>query len=1123
MGATRSSRRTSKYSSSEDAVVLEKSPLQHVVMTHLSSAGSNGSAYLHPSRTSHQRNHIFGRLQWWSIAVIVLAIIPAYTEAAFVRFQNCLSQSVQKNKPLALQFVPLFVDAKFNTVDPRHNLNITVYGNVTGQSNDNRPYPPPSDPIWSNTSSSFGKITNVTINYTTLFTEYQVVSYTPYDAPRSEFCQSVLGDGCPLGPLFDKNASDPTELHRFSVAHDFGSAFQFATFDTTLRVQSGDVGGAFLACIKAGVTPDLGSGVSGAIRWVPMVILGLVGFATILAAKFHPSSSRNFFYWSSNYGRDEDMLRLVTPGFGDCLQYIQFAVLTGSLTLNYPGYFQPVLSKASWSTLTFNESFVSKGPGFQSLTDGVYLTNGTYGFSDLAQLVGMSTDQDIWAGMAVWLAVIVGVSILISQLGFAINWAYMHYKRTPREDLQNKNLPFTAGNLTRIIYNFFLLPVVALSIFQLVIAGSSPAWETALAAILLLAIVIFAIWSFFLIFTTKPRVYLFDHLPSLLLYGPLYNTYSDKAAPFAVIPIICNFMRGIAIGAVQPSGIAQIVILAICEIVFLLTLHAFRPFQKATSMNAYHTVFSSVRLITIFLCIAFVPFLNVDEGSKGWIGYVLLFLHACVLIFGFFLNAVQTLIEVFARMAGVEKGGIARVLGVRQLSKREERRHDSLGSSAAMLEGSLKAPNSHRLTSLSGTSHGKRSSYDRLSHNLDNFSQGEATSIRSVYSPGPSTPGGGPGGFTLLPGGGIDGSSGHARTPSGTLLPPAPYYRVPRQRRTTLETTSELRSLELQDMDPNGTDGSMPNSPKIAQRHSLISSSFRDENDPRIRQSDYYAHRESDFNYGVTRGSALSGSISNRRRITGPADPMSPVANATGWFKGMFNRRKKDSSKGFEVVRSRPLHLLREQDEDDHAVSSKTHAPYTDASGAGAVTEGEKVVDHSESDWEIVHGGEHASGAISKTQSPQMNAPELRPISTIGSIEFPSHLESSHLEADTAYHPPSQSLSRVVSPEDVVERTPYIGADDRPISPLNEDRLSRRRSQGNSVASSVYPASINETNQTSQQVNHGQVHQRLAAEGLRRYTLQASHMGSAAELVDEAGNAPDQGTFEVTRPIGNLL
>ena len=460
---------------------------------------------------------------------------------------------------------------------------------------------------------------------------------------------------------FFANRSIVSKLPAFSVAHDLYSSYAFTSINAVLRLKSGAAGANPLACVEANVTPNLGDALSNTLTYIPLVVLILVAIATACAAIFSPWGSTDIFRFTSNYGRDDDLLRLVTPGFGDCLQYLQFIVLAGSLSLNYPGFFQPVVSQVSWSALMFNESFVSHGNGSHSLVDGMYVTNGSYGLDRMSQLVGMTSDEDIWAGMVIWLLVIVICVILLIQIGFTFRWAYRFYSNTQEEDLRQKNLPFSLGNAVRIVFNYFLLPVVALSAYQLVVAGQSPSVTVGLAAVLLIALVGFAVFLLWLIATTRPRSYLFDDLPTVLLYGPLYNTYSDNAATFALVPVVLTFTRGIAIGAVQPSGIAQLVLLAICEVIMILTLNAFRPFHSPTSMNAFHTFFAVVRLLIVLLSVAFVPSLGIKDSPRGWIGYIILLMHAIVLVFGFFLNAIQTLVEVLARMAGA--GGEEGVAG----------------------------------------------------------------------------------------------------------------------------------------------------------------------------------------------------------------------------------------------------------------------------------------------------------------------------------------------------------------------------------------------------------------------------------------------------------------------------
>jgi hypothetical protein len=1074
--------------------------------------------------------------------LFVLALLRLPTaNAVFVKFENCLNQGILNSaSPQQLQFVPYFMDAHF-TEDGLHTLNLTVYGNVSGQA-ETGVYPPQNSSRWKDPHDNFGKIVDATDNFTTLFSTARVLSYTPYNARPSRLCGATVNGTCPWGPLFDGNASDPYTLHAFTVSHDFDSSYAFSTFFAELKVQSGDRDGQPLACISSSITPDLGKKLSDAIAYIPLAILALVGIATVLAARFSPWSSSDFFYWTSNYGRDDDVLRLVTPGFGDCLQYIQFIVLAGSLSLNYPGYYQPVVSQASWSILMFNESFVSRGNGTQSLMDGIYAVNGTYGLTRLSQLCGMTHDMDVWAGMAVWMLVLIGSVTLLCQIGFGTSWMVRRILDTPEEDLQSKNLHFTAGNVVRIMFNFFLLPLVTLSMFQLVTASRAPASVVAMAVILIVAVICFASWLFHLIFTTKPRVHLFDHLPLLLLYGPLYNTYSDEAAPYAFIPFVLTFIRGIAMGAVQPSGIVQLVVLAICEVILILTLHAFRPFHNLTSMNAYHTFFSVIRLITTLLSVAFVPSLAVPETSKGWIGYTILLLHAIVLVFGFFLNAIQTLVEVFARLAqpaaGREaRGGLATVFGVRQLSKRV-RRNDargSMGSEATVLTETKSARPGDRSRSVSASSAMilRSAANKRGSENFDQFSQNEGSMI-SGTSAGPSTPGGAHSPFSFVPG--ANSSSGQGRrVASGNkgLEPADPYYRPPRLRRPTLELGQNESPYLEGTGDPQRRASQIPlNSAGEGpsgfshNRNSITAAflrNFRNDDsestsgDPRRLNTDYTT-RESDFYYGV-RGPALS-SMPSRRLKTGPADPMSPVSSAKGWFSNMFAPKAKEKKKGFEVVRSTPLHLLQEQEEESPPLAQD---PYQDSPERPRSSQARGFSDpgrESEESYFTDNGPSH--GHMRQVSDAP---PMLGPIATGGSLHMPSRNTS---RSSSAQHPnlPRRSSKRLSSADSVPSHRPDVSrvssfrgpgnfAPEARV-PFHSPELPRRESAASSVydgegtnpvgeqpASTIYPPPNAQFPQPGPSVSTGRVRHHIASESIHEPIYVGNvHQGSAAELVD---------------------
>ncbi|GFF44350.1 uncharacterized membrane protein C1322.03 [Aspergillus udagawae] len=1084
------------------------------------------------------------------LLVMLLLTLVSSARAALLNFENCLDASIIESHPLQLQFVPLDVSVIFDLVDPLYTLNVTIYGNVSGTADRSSSYPSPDDPRWSNPNDTVGKIADVdTANYklSTLLTDVDVVSFSPYN-DASRFCHAVTQGGpCPLGPVFYANASNLSALRAFSVQHDMQSAYRFSTLSSTFKIKSGDAAATVLGCITVDITPDLGTSLKNALAYVPLVILVLVGIATISAAMYSPWGTTNFFHWTSNYGRDEDVLRLVTPGFGDCLQYIQFAVLTGALSLNYPGYYQPVVSQVSWSTLMFNQSFVHPGHGRDPVIDGVYAVNATYGLERLDQYVGLATASDIWPGMIIWLLVILGIVTVLIQLAFAFRWLHHELANIPEEDLRSKNMPFTVGNVVRIVFNFLFLPVVSLSFFQLVIAADSPAYSVALAVVVILALLAFSIWTVRLIVSTRPKSHLFDDLPTVLLYGPLYNTFCDDAAAFAAVPIFITFARGVAIGALQPSGIAQIVLLAVCEVVYVLTLVAFRPFPHPTSMNLYHACFAIVRFLTILLSVVFVPSLGVSQAARGWIGYIILLLHALVLVFGFFLNALQTLIEVIARLAGAggyeggaTRGGLVKVFGMRQLSRRLPRRdtagtRQSMASDAVMLahtDDRMSAQfDGSRPRSLSGSS--------ALLLNRATASDGRASGIFESGSAhgGTHSRANSSGLYTPTTLGGFQGA-GYQTTGSNSpksgliyaMQPHDPYYRPPRPRRNNERGSFEKgravsrtvsRSGNLGDMDDDLIEG-----PSISGRGTPVPAYIPapkddlDYDDSRPSRKDY-AVREVDFYYRV-RGPPLSQS-GTRKLKTGPADPTGPVSSATGFFRNLFRGKTKEKGKGFEVVRSArapPPGLFTGGD--------SFNEPYRD----------EPEEQHSPD-----HGRQATENAVEELDSEDdANSPTTRPSISLphldigGAIELPSRLGSRRSSLspsvtrrdsvnalDLEKDAPSQSLPVVEEAVSTGGSTPELQRDTTRFSTSQlqpssgAGRLPFSANSSPSRDRNLSIASTTASRSSSRRVGHdgsgkperpssvGYVAQHRTSDYIHQASPdEPTFAGSAAELVDEA-------------------
>lgn len=164
------------------------------------------------------RRRVSGRLAGWPLFGSVLRpILMLYAAlkpvaAAKIPFENCLPESYINNVPTPLQWVPVWVDASFNSVEPKHTLSVTMWGNVTGAFA-NVTLPPPDSPDWQDPSKPDGKILGQpepdvpNPKLTTLHSKIEVLTYEPW-SENTNFCNTSLINGsCPLAPRFlDKDS-----------------------------------------------------------------------------------------------------------------------------------------------------------------------------------------------------------------------------------------------------------------------------------------------------------------------------------------------------------------------------------------------------------------------------------------------------------------------------------------------------------------------------------------------------------------------------------------------------------------------------------------------------------------------------------------------------------------------------------------------------------------------------------------------------------------------------------------------------------------------------------------------------------------------------------------------------
>ena len=151
--------------------------------------------------------HRFSITHLLQVLVLSILALAGTSRGAFIStFDNCLSPNTINSQ--LLKFTPLWVWASFNTSSPSHGLNVTVYGNVSGIATQ-QTLPAWDDPQWNNPNFTLGKIVDVSKSTnlaSTLEAQFNVLDYTPYDAPPARFCNTTVQTKCPIGPVFKPNA-----------------------------------------------------------------------------------------------------------------------------------------------------------------------------------------------------------------------------------------------------------------------------------------------------------------------------------------------------------------------------------------------------------------------------------------------------------------------------------------------------------------------------------------------------------------------------------------------------------------------------------------------------------------------------------------------------------------------------------------------------------------------------------------------------------------------------------------------------------------------------------------------------------------------------------------------------
>lgn len=428
--------------------------------------------------------------------------------------------------------------------------------------------------------------------------------------------------------------ADPRTYTTYESFYNLNGAYRLHTLATTIRLQLNN--GSNVACLAANITPDIGPLAANLLKLIPLAIMLASGVIAAGIKIYRNRGSSIFRYEIANSSHDP--AESLFPGMGSCLQYIQFIFMTGCLTLSYPGFFKPIVSQLAWSSLYYANGPIMHQFIYPGVNHGIYTMNGTYGLEEMAQILGATTVGDLWINSTINLAImIVGVAVVV-QLAAIFKWLrkLLPSCKTPgdlglRVEFLTR-IQHAGWSVLRTVLQYYLLPIVTFSLYQPLMANFFPVYRTLLAVMLVAFLgVTLGFVVHYLGMHNRQDIFFTD---SSLSRRAKRTWLSDALHG---LPLI----QGIAIGGLQISGLGQTIVLALCEITLIVVLALNR--QDAALWKSM--AFPAVRLTTIAMSCAFLPAVGLSEGTKGYLGYSILSLHAVALVLGFLLTSVLDLFK----------------------------------------------------------------------------------------------------------------------------------------------------------------------------------------------------------------------------------------------------------------------------------------------------------------------------------------------------------------------------------------------------------------------------------------------------------------------------------------------
>ncbi len=427
--------------------------------------------------------------------------------------------------------------------------------------------------------------------------------------------------------------SEGSRFSTFDIAYQLDHAHKLQTLVAEYQFQTLD--GQELECAAAKITPYIGNAYAFAFNLVPAGVMALVGAAAWQTHAMEMGVDQ-FVDFSSALVSHQGPVWETIMDTAVYLRYLQFVFLSSSLSVEYPGFLPPIASNVAWSSLMFWRGPYDGGITWAGVEQGMYVSNATYGMDYMVRMLGFPRIMDFMFDAFLNLAIL--VVALFAVLYVAHTFISRRSPQTP--PLWVSDTRSLGGMSLSVCLSLFSMPLLAYMSNDLMLIGYLPSYRVSLIALTILILV----YIHYII--TRP--FLHSKRQTELSNEPdrTFNIRNVLRSLSQYVPHFMPLLQALAIGALQDWGNVQVILLCVGEVVILLhtALSKDASFRFSRSKTAW---LSGFRLVTISLLIAMAY--PAVEAAKQWVGYVVLSLHAIVIIPGFLATSIWRLYHAFQK------------------------------------------------------------------------------------------------------------------------------------------------------------------------------------------------------------------------------------------------------------------------------------------------------------------------------------------------------------------------------------------------------------------------------------------------------------------------------------------